>query len=1199
MIALLQRSLKTRVTLFTLSIFVISIWALAFYASRVLREDMERLLGEQQYSIVSLLAANINQELGDRLSALEKVVERLTPAMLGDAATMQRFLEDRPVLQTLFNGGIITYGTDGTVIADSLPAAGRIGANYLDIDTVAAALQEGRSTIGRLVMGKKLRAPVFSITVPVRDHQGKVIGALGGVVNLGTPGFLDKITESTHGTTGGYLIVARDYRLIITATDKSRIMETLPPAGVNWLVDRFIQGYEGSGVVVNPRGVEVLSSAKGVPAAGWYLAAYMPTAEAFAPIRAMQERMLLGTILFTLLAGSLTWWMLRRQLAPVVATAQTLAAQSAAGLPLQPLPITRQDEVGELFGGFNRLLLTLGQREEALKESEENLAVTLHSIGDAVIATDTVGRVTRMNPMAERLCGWMLADALGRPLSEVFRLFNADTREPGVNPVQSVLAHGQVVGLANHTVLLAKDGQEYRIADSAAPIRNAAGEIVGVVLVFSDITKKYRSEEALRDSEERFRNLYEQAPLAYQSLDAAGNILQVNNAWLKLFGFTHDEAIGRFIGDFLDECSLKTLGREFPQFLSRGKVDGPVFDIRRKDGSTRLVEINGRIGYDSEGNFRQTHCILTDITERKKAEAALLESEERWKFALEGAGEGVWDWNIQTGDALYSRRWKEMLGFAENEIGNNSSEWSSRVHPEDMPKVMVAIQAHIDGKTRSAAIEFRMLCKDGTWLWTLGRGMVVSRNANGKPLRLVGTNADISERKATADKIERLAFYDPLTDLPNRRLLLDRLEQALASSTRHNRHGALMLLDMDDFKTLNDTLGHDVGDQFLVEVASRLQAAVREGDTVARHGGDEFVVILEDLSEDALAVTQAESVAVKILHVVSQPYLLDLTLRADLKNTLSYHCTSSIGITLFRGHSLSADELMRRADTAMYQAKAGGRNSLRFFDPEMQAVVAARATLDSDLREAVREGQFCLCYQPQVDSAGNRTGAEVLVRWQHPRRGIVPPVEFIPQAEATGLIIPLGHWVLETACAQLVAWEALPKMCHLTVAVNVSARQFRHGDFVDQVLAMIDSTGVNPQKLKLELTESLLLDDVEDTISKMTVLKARGVGFSLDDFGTGYSSLSYLKRLPLDQLKIDQSFVRDVLTDPNDAAIARTIVALAQSMGLAVIAEGVETEAQREFLAANGCTAYQGFLFGRPMPQEEFSHPTGVTTREV
>jgi len=1189
MIALLQRSLKTRVTLFTLSIFVISIWALAFYASRMLREDMERLLGEQQYSIVSVLAANINQELGDRLSALEKVVERLTPAMLGDAATMQRFLEDRPVLQALFNGGVLAYRTDGAVIADSLPAAGRIGVNYLDVDSVAAALKEGRSTIGRPVMGKKLRAPVFGIAVPIRDQQGKVIGALAGVVNLGRPGFLDKITESTYGKAGGYLMVAREYRLVITATDKSRIMETLPPPGVNWLVDRFIQGYEGSGVVVNPRGVEVLSAAKGIPAAGWYLASFLPTAEAFAPIHDMQRRMLLATILLTLLAAGLTWWMLRRQLAPMLATARTLAAQSAADLPLKALPITRQDEVGDLIGGFNRLLLTLRQREDTLKESEESLAVTLHSIGDAVIATDTVGRVTRMNPMAERLCGWMLADALGRPLSEVFRVFNADTREPAVNPVQSVIARGLVVSLANHTVLLAKDGQKYQIADSAAPIRNAAGEIVGVVLVFSDVTEMYRAEQALRDSEERFRNLYEEAPLAYQSLDAAGNILQVNNSWLKLFGFTHDEVIGRFIGDYLDDSSLRALNREFSQFLSRGSVDGPVFNIKRKDGSSRLVEVNGRIGYDSEGNFRQTHCILTDITERKKAEAALLESEERWKFALEGAGEGVWDWNIQTGDAVYSRRWKEMLGFAEGEIANNSSEWSSRVHPEDMPRVMAVIQAHIDGKTPSAAIEFRMLCKDGSWLWTLGRGMVVSRDASGKPFRLVGTNADISERKASADKIERLAFYDPLTDLPNRRLVLDRLEQALSSSTRHHRYGALMLLDMDDFKTLNDTLGHDIGDQFLVEVATRLQAAVREGDTVARHGGDEFVVILEDLSEDALAAMQAESVAVKILHAVSQPYLLDLAVREGLQDTRSYHCTSSIGITLFRDNSLSADELMRRADTAMYQAKAGGRNALRFFDPEMQAVVTARATLESDLREAVREGQFCLYYQPQVDSAGNRTGAEALVRWQHPRRGLVPPAEFIPQAEATGLIIPIGHWVLETACAQLVAWETVAGMSDLIVAVNVSARQFRQADFVGQVLAIIDSTGVNPMKLKLELTESLLLDDVEDIITKMTALKAVGIGFSLDDFGTGYSSLSYLKRLPLDQLKIDRSFVRDVLTDANDATIARTIVALAQSMGLAVIAEGVETEAQREFLAANGCTAFQGYLFGRPMPQGEFS----------
>jgi len=329
-------------------------------------------------------------------------------------------------------------------------------------------------------------------------------------------------------------------------------------------------------------------------------------------------------------------------------------------------------------------------------------------------------------------------------------------------------------------------------------------------------------------------------------------------------------------------------------------------------------------------------------------------------------------------------------------------------------------------------------------------------------------------------------------------------------------------------------------------------------------------------------------IAVKIQAALNQPYLFDLSLVGGDSDTRSYHCTASIGIALFRDQSLSVDELMKRADTAMYQAKAAGRDTLRFFDPDMQAVVTARAALDSDLREAVQERQFLLYYQPQVDAAGRTTGCEALVRWQHPRRGMVSPADFIPLAEATGLILPIGLWVLETACEQLVAWATVPDMSHLTVAVNVSARQFRHPDFVDQVLAVLDSTGADPGKLKLELTESLLLDNVEDIIEKMTALKAKGIGFSLDDFGTGYSSLSYLKRLPLDQLKIDQSFVRDVLTDPNDATIARTIVALAQSMGLAVIAEGVETVAQQEFLAANGCHAYQGYLFGRPMPATEF-----------
>jgi diguanylate cyclase (GGDEF)-like protein/PAS domain S-box-containing protein len=450
----------------------------------------------------------------------------------------------------------------------------------------------------------------------------------------------------------------------------------------------------------------------------------------------------------------------------------------------------------------------------------------------------------------------------------------------------------------------------------------------------------------------------------------------------------------------------------------------------------------------------------------------------------------------------------------------------------------------------------------------------------GKVLRYIAIAADITASKKAENEINSLAFYDPLTDLPNRRLLLDRLRQAIASSSRSSKHGALLFIDLDNFKTLNDTLGHDTGDQLLRQVAHRLANCVRDGDTVARLGGDEFVVMLQDLSGDPLlAASQAEVVSEKILALCSQPYQL---------GGARHHSTTSIGIALFANHTESIDELMKRADLAMYQAKASGRNNLRFFDPEMQAAIMLRVALEADLREAVKKNEFHLYYQSQVDEVGHVTGVEALLRWQHPERGLVSPLDFIPLAEDTGLILSVGHWVMESACNQLAIWAAKPEMAHLTIAVNVSARQFHQREFVRQVHDVLEQTGANPQRLKLELTESLLVRDIEDVIEKMTTLRATGVTFALDDFGTGYSSLSYLKRLPLDQLKIDQGFVRDILTNTNDAAIAKMIVSLAEAMGLTVIAEGVETEAQRGFLALQGCRAYQGYLFSHPLPTDRF-----------
>jgi len=459
------------------------------------------------------------------------------------------------------------------------------------------------------------------------------------------------------------------------------------------------------------------------------------------------------------------------------------------------------------------------------------------------------------------------------------------------------------------------------------------------------------------------------------------------------------------------------------------------------------------------------------------------------------------------------------------------------------------------------------------------------KNADGIVTNYVSTLSDITQTKAAEDEIKHLAYYDPLTRLPNRRLLLDRLRQALASSTRSGRTGSLLFIDLDDFKTLNDTLGHDMGDLLLQQVSQRLEFCVREGDTVARLGGDEFVVMLEDLSKDSLeAAAQTEAVGNKILSTLNQPYQLAAH---------EYRNSPSIGATLFNDNSQSIEELMKQADIAMYQSKKAGRNTQHFFDLHMQEAINLRVSLENNLRKALGDKQFQLFYQIQVDhiqSDGSHRplGAEALIRWEHPILGSIPPAQFIPLAEESGVILAIGLWVLETGCAQIKAWQQDVLTCELVLAVNVSAKQFRQPDFVAQVKAVVQCHAINPKLLKLELTESLLLEDIKDTVATMNALNELGIQFSLDDFGTGYSSLQYLKQLPLNQLKIDQSFVRDLASDNSDRAIVRTIIAMAQSLNLNVIAEGVETEEQRQRLLNKGCTHYQGYLFGKPMPITQF-----------
>jgi diguanylate cyclase (GGDEF)-like protein/PAS domain S-box-containing protein len=567
---------------------------------------------------------------------------------------------------------------------------------------------------------------------------------------------------------------------------------------------------------------------------------------------------------------------------------------------------------------------------------------------------------------------------------------------------------------------------------------------------------------------------------------------------------------------------------------------------------------------------------VTDLTDQRASQVSLMESESRFRALTELSSDWYWEQDAQfrfvrlDGSLVNQagRTGRSSLGKTRWEIG------ALNMTPEDWAAHRAVLEAHAEFRD----LELSDVDYKGRPFWMSISGAPIV-DAQGQFTGYRGVGRNITARKRAEEKITRLAFFDVLTGLPNRRLLTDRLQQALAVSARDRSAGALLFIDLDNFKDLNDSQGHDVGDLLLKEVATRIEGCVREVDTVARLGGDEFIVMLQSLGADrSQAAAQAEVVGQKILGALNQTYTL---------RSLEHHSTPSIGITLFEDHHQTVDELLKQADLAMYESKGAGRNTLRFFDPEMQALVAQRTALDSDLRLGLRRGELVLYYQPVVDAHRRITGVEALVRWRHPQKGLVPPMDFIPMAEQSGLILPLGDWVMETACLQLAQWSMHSTTAGLTMAVNVSARQFRRPDFVQRVESLLAKTGAQARLLKLELTESMLLSDVQDAVHKMTELGARGVKFSLDDFGTGYSSLTYLKMLPLEQLKIDQSFVRDVLTDPNDAAIARTVLALGQSFGLSVVAEGVETVGQLDFLLENGCTQFQGYLFGRPVPVEQ------------
>jgi diguanylate cyclase (GGDEF)-like protein/PAS domain S-box-containing protein len=689
------------------------------------------------------------------------------------------------------------------------------------------------------------------------------------------------------------------------------------------------------------------------------------------------------------------------------------------------------------------------------------------------------------------------------------------------------------------------------------------------------------------DAQRRFDELLAHLPAGVVIHDAGGNVETANRQALALLGRAEDEIVGAQTSGggwrFLRADGTTMPPSEYPanEVLRTGtKVSDVVVGVPRPgQGDVRWVICNAYPERDEHGAVQRVVVCFTDCTTLKYAEQSLHKSEERMRLALQGSTDAPWDWDLVTGEIYYSARWWEMLGYMPGDMIADTQAWVRLMHPEDRIHIAALLEDVLASADTTYSIELRLRHRDGHFVPVLSRAYIV-RDGTGKAVRLSGTNTDLTERKQAERRIHELAYFDQLTGLPNRRFLIDELGQILARNGRAERHGALLFLDLDNFKLLNATMGHDVGDLLLRDVARRLRRALREGDHLARLGGDEFVIVLENLGQTpAEATVEVQAVGRKILDVLAEPFDL-----AGRKCATS----PSIGATLFDGEPIVIDALLRQADLAMYRAKDEGRNTLRFFDPGMQAAVDRQAALAAALRTGIARRQFVLYCQPQFGHDGSLVGAEAFVRWQRGVGELVSPGEFIGAAESGGLIAALGMDILEQGCHALARWAHAPGLRALKLAINVSVHQLRDPDFPHALAAVLAATGAPADHLTLELTESVFARNPADLVIRMQQLRGLGVQFALDDFGTGFSSLAYLARFPLAALKIDRSFVQDVDHDPNASSIVEAIIALARKLHLATIAEGVELDEQQAFLTAHGCDVMQGYLLGRPVALDEF-----------
>ncbi|WP_168204866.1 EAL domain-containing protein [Noviherbaspirillum sp. UKPF54] len=1086
-------SLKTKLSVLTICLFAAFIWLLVYLSVTVLKTQFEQVLFDQQFSATRRIAADLDGKLNERIESLIRVADKL-PADQSEQV-LDTYLKQFDALHVMFPAGITVIGLDGKAIADYPVAPGRRGMYFGDRDYFLKTVSTRRPYIDKPLMGRALKRPVLAIAVPVFDGAGAVRAVVSGITDLTAPNFLGVIAQPSMAGKGNVFVIAPRDNLIVAASEPGRALAAPAPRGGNPMYDRFVDGFEGSGVGTNSRDISKLFSGKRVPTSDWIVMLSLPTEIAYGPLKAMQHYVYVAAAVMTLLAFLLIRRIARGVLAPLDAAGAAMRAMTGGQAPLLPLPVAHDDEVGQLIGNFNLLVEDRHRHEEALSASERRLRTLIESAPDAIFL-QSQGRFTYVNSAAMRLFGAQdKAQLVGK--SVVDRV-HPEYRHAGEDmPLE---LNGAPAGAHSREArYLRFDNSAVDVEFSAVPFR--LDDEDGALVFARDISERKRAEQT------------------QEKLNRALRLLSECN--MTLVHAQREQSL-------LDEICRLVVARGGYRMAWVGYAE---------DDPDKTVRPMSRFGFD-DGYIDSVHI----------------------SWAENENGNGV------TGKAIRSGKTQINQNF----LGNPAmAQWREaalqRGYQASIALPLIAEQRtfgtlaiYSADPDSFAEDEVRLLEELATDL-AFGISMLRMR----------------VQRAAAEEKLAFLSHHDPLTHLPNRVLLRDRFDRAVVGATRARAGVAMLFLDLDNFKRVNDSLGHDVGDQLLLRMVDRLRTCIGDNDTISRHGGDEFVILLADVTDPAAVGRTAQT----ILEVAAEPFEI-----GEHVITTSF----SIGISLYPSDGGDFDTLLKHADVALYHSKDSGRDTYHFFANTMNVDALARMQLHSNLRKAVKNGEFLLHYQPQIDIASGRiAGAEALVRWQRPDEGLVAPGRFIPLAEETGLIVQIGEWVLNEACRQAKAWMD-GGMPSLVMAVNLSAQQFKRGDIVSTVARALEQSGLPAGFLELELTESILLQDTGEVMETLHSLKKLGVHLSIDDFGTGYSSLSYLKRLAVDKLKIDQSFVRDLAEDADDAAIVKAVIQLGHALQLSVIAEGVETEDQLAFLQKYGCDQAQGYLIARALPAGEF-----------